>query len=337
MKKIFHFATNTLVVFILLFLTACGDNKLDINTSDIEVELDIKHFEHDLFASEMNDIGVFQDKYPYFISDYTRGILGFQGSDEEAFQQLMLFKTDVNAKKMYEHVNTKFGDFKPYKEQLTDAYKRFKYFFPQLQIPTIVTYTSNFSFYINPVGQDYIGIALDMHMGADFKPYEYTNIENYWKKTLIPESIVTHHMMAHANDLFANTNKGGNFIDEMIYYGKLLYFLDATCAKTEDHVKIGLTKEELEWCKLEEKNIWAFIVKEKYLYDTDRRSFERLIKEGPKTIASGVPPEAPAMIGRFVGWQIVRKYMNEKDVLDLKALMLETDAQKILNTSGYKP
>ena len=337
MNKIIQFSITTAVVFIMLFLTSCQSNKLDINTGDIEVKLDIRHFENDLFENKLNDYQSFSNKYPFFLTDYNKGIIGFPGNEQEAFQQLMLFKTDVNAKKVYGFVKEKFGNFKPYEDELTEAYKRFKYYFPEEKIPTIITYTSNFSFYVNPVGQDYIGIALDMHLGQDFKPYEYTNIEMYWRKILIPQTIVINHMMAHANDLFLKTNKAKNFTDEMVYYGKLLYFLDAVTPNVPDHIKIGMTQAEFDWCKKEEHNIWAFIVKEKYLFDTDKRRFERLLKEGPKTIASGIPPEAPAMIGRYVGWMAVRMYMDENNSVDLKSLMNNNNAELILQESGYKP
>src|SRR5690606_29405973 len=122
-------------------------------------------------------------------------------TEQELFDQLMLFKTDANSKKLYALVKDKFGDFETYKNELTQAYKYFKYHLPNEKIPSIITYTSNFSFYINPVGDGYIGIALDMHMGSDFKYYDYANIESYWRKIQIPQSIVTNHMLAHANDL----------------------------------------------------------------------------------------------------------------------------------------
>lgn len=337
MNKFFQYSSNSIVVFILLFLTSCSDNRLKIDTSDIEVKLDIRHFENDLFENKLNTLPEFTQKYPYFLTDYTKGIIGFPGNDTQVFDQLMLFKTDVNAKKMHGLVKDKFGDFSQFEKELTEAYKRFKFYFPNEKIPTIVTYTSNFSFYMNPVGQDYIGIALDMHMGSDFKSYDYTDIEKYWRKILVPENIVSNHMMAHANDLFSNSNKSSNFTDEMIYFGKLLYFIDATVPNLPDHLKIGMTKAEFDWCIQEEKNIWAFIVKEKYLFESERRRYERLLKEGPKTIASGVAEDAPAMIGRFAGWMAVRQYMNENSDISLPELMSNSDAQGILRQSGYKP
>jgi hypothetical protein len=337
MMKFFHNPASAFAVFLILFLTGCKNNQHDVNISDIDVKLHILRFEEDLFENRINDFAGFSGKYPAFISDYTIGILGFPGNDTAAFAQLMLFKTDPNGKKMYQLVKEKFHDFSKYEEELEKAYKYFTFHFPNVKIPDIITYTSNFSFYMNPVGENYIGIALDMHMGQDFVPYKYTDIENYWKKILIPESIVTNHMMAHANDLFSGSNAGNNFIDEMIYEGRLLYFLDATTPWVEDHVKIGMTKVELDWCKKEEHNIWAFFVKDRYLYETDSRRFDRLLKDGPRTIAENVPPDAPAKIARFSGWMAVRQYMEDNKDVSLSDLMKDRNAKDILQKSGYKP
>lgn len=335
-KKIL-FITNTFVLFAIILLTGCKENRLDINVSDIDVKLDIRHFEQDLFENRIQNYADAKKNYPYFTDDYTMGIIGFPGDSMTAFNQLLLYRNDQNAKKAYQLVRDKYKDFTPYETQLTKAYQHFKYYFPDQKIPTIVTYTGNFSYTMNPVGNDYIGIGLDMHMGADFKPYEYANIEMYWRKILIPETIVTNHMMAQANDMFASTNKKESLADEMIYYGKLLYFLDAMLPDVADEYKIGFTKAELEWCKKEEKNIWAFMVKEKYLYETESKKYDKLLNEGPKTILSGVPPDAPAMLGRYTGWMIVRQYMNENPDITLQDLMLNSDAKSIIQISGYKP
>ncbi len=321
----------------IIFFTSCQKNRLDVDVSHIQVELNIQRFEQDLFNNKLTDTIKCYKEYPYFYDDYTRAILGFGGTNEAVFNQLMLYKTDVNTNKLYQWVSDQYKDFTPFKNALIDAYKHFKYYFPSDSIPKIITYTSNFSFYMNPVGQDYIGIGLDMHLGKDFKVYDQTNIEFYWRKMLIPETVVPFHMKAHANNLFMHTNKGNTFTDEMIYEGKLLYFLDAMMPQLEDQYKIAMTPEELEWCKREEHYIWTFLVKEKYLYSTNKRQYEKLLNEGPKTVLSGVPENAPAMIGKYIGWMVIRKYMNEHPEVDLKTLMLNSNAQSILQESGYKP
>ncbi|MDP2176425.1 MAG: hypothetical protein Q8K70_11000 [Bacteroidota bacterium] len=335
MNKIFLFSSYSFVLFVL-FLFSCTDlSKVDV--SDVKVDLKILRFENDLFDNKLNTLDAFKSKYGAFVNDYNMGIMGFEGNEQEAFNQLMMFKNDPNAKKQYQLVNQKYQNFEPYEKELTQAYQYFKYYFPKEEIPKIITFISNFSFYMNPVGEDYIGVSLDMHMGEDFKPYLYTNIENYWRKILTPKTITLHHLLAHANDLFYKSNLQKNFLDEMVYQGKLLYFIDRTIPELENHIKIGMTKEEYEWCLKEEANIWSFFVKEKIIYETDSRKYDRFFKEGPKTIASGVPEDAPPMLGKFLGWQLVRKYMDMQSKTTLPELMNNSNSSIILRESQYKP
>ena len=336
MMKFSHITALFFTVSLVLF-SGCQSNPLDVDVSEVTVKVDILRFEVDLFENKLNTLEAFKAKYGAFVNDYTMGIMGFPGNENEAFAQLMLYKTDPNAKKLYQLVKEKYDNFSVYEKELTQAYQYFKYYYPKDSIPVVITYISNFSLYMNPIGDGYIGISLDMHMGQDFPPYQYTNIENYWKKILIPQTISVHHITAHANDKFIGYNRGKHFLDEMVYQGKLLYFLDATLRQVPDPIKIGLTQEEFDWCVKEQSNIWSFFVKEQILYETDSRKFDRFFKEGPFTIASGVPEKSPPMLGRFIGWQLVKQYMSKNPEVTLPDLMSTTKSEIILQKSRFKP
>ena len=336
MMKFSHITALFFTVSLVLF-SGCQSNPLDVDVSEVTVKVDILRFEVDLFENKLNTLEAFKAKYGAFVNDYTMGIMGFPGNENEAFAQLMLYKTDPNAKKLYQLVKEKYDNFSVYEKELTQAYQYFKYYYPKDSIPVVITYISNFSLYMNPIGDGYIGISLDMHMGQDFPPYQYTNIENYWKKILIPQTISVHHITAHANDKFIGYNRGKHFLDELVYQGKLLYFLDATLRQVPDPIKIGLTQEEFDWCVKEQSNIWSFFVKEQILYETDSRKFDRFFKEGPFTIASGVPEKSPPMLGRFIGWQLVKQYMSKNPEVTLPDLMSTTKSEIILQKSRFKP
>jgi uncharacterized protein YjaZ len=334
--KFSHITALFFTVSLVLF-SGCQSNPLDVDVSEVTVKVDILRFEVDLFENKLNTLEAFKAKYGAFVNDYTMGIMGFPGNENEAFAQLMLYKTDPNAKKLYQLVKEKYDNFSVYEKELTQAYQYFKYYYPKDSIPVVITYISNFSLYMNPIGDGYIGISLDMHMGQDFPPYQYTNIENYWKKILIPQTISVHHITAHANDKFIGYNRGKHFLDELVYQGKLLYFLDATLRQVPDPIKIGLTQEEFDWCVKEQSNIWSFFVKEQILYETDSRKFDRFFKEGPFTIASGVPEKSPPMLGRYIGWQLVKQYMSKNPEVTLQDLMSTTKSEIILQKSRFKP
>lgn len=338
MKIFSQYSATAFVLFTLFLVTSCQSNQLDVDISDIKVDLKIKRFEDDLFGNQLKTIQEFKSKYPYFLDDFAYGIIGLNArNDEELFNHLMTIRSKKEFIELNNLIHEKYGNFKQYEDELNLAYRYFKYHFPKENIPEIITFNALLNFYPNPIGDNYIGIALDLHMGPNFKHYDYVNFEKYWRKTFIPQNIVTNHMLAQANDLFVKYNKDRNCLDNMIYYGKLLYFLDATTPNVPDYIKIGLTKEEFEWCQKEEKMIWEFIVKEKYIYETEKRNYERLLKEGPTTLAPGVPEDCPAMIGKYAGWMMVRKYMNENSKITLKDLMTDSNSDGILKKSNYKP
>ena len=86
-------------------------------------------------------------------------------------------------------------------------------------------------------------------------------------KTVAPgngQAIVQQQLAAHAAAL------GNQVVDALITAERCL---DAMLPGVADEYKIGYTKAELEWCRKEEKNIWAFLVKEKYLYETESKKY----------------------------------------------------------------
>lgn len=121
----------------------------------------------------------------------------------------------------------------------------------------------------------------------------------------------------------------------MVYEGKLLYLADALLPGTNDSVKIGFTRKQLNWCREHEKNIWGFLLKNNFLYSSQLEVISKFTGEGPFT--AGFAKESPARTGVWLGWRIVRKYMDEHREITLEQLMQEQDVQRILSLSKYKP
>jgi uncharacterized protein YjaZ len=59
------------------------------------------------------------------------------------------------------------------------------------------------------------------------------------------------------------------------------------------------------------------------------------LNDGPFT--AEISQEAPGRIGIWVGWRIVDSYMRHHPEVSIQQLMAESDAQKILEYSYYKP
>ena len=64
---------------------------------------------------------------------------------------------------------------------------------------------------------------------------------------------------------------------------------------------------------------------------------QKYLTDAPFTPGLGDHNESAPKLGIWIGWQIVKKYMDKNPDVTLQQLMKETDAQKILHASRYKP
>jgi len=342
---------NLFIVLFSLIIVGCNDNPLDVDTSKIDIKIQIKRFEQDFYklkgslqsdAAFEQGLSELKNKYGQFYYDWIEapGMMGIGNADApETKQVLKKILASQTLDRLMSIMNAHFKDFSSQEKELTNAFKHFKYYFPNDSIPDIVTFFSNFSMTLNPIGQGYVGISLDMHLGDTFYMYKSLQppIENYFHKLLVPDNISALTLVALGNDMFYTTNRENSFADNMFYWGRLLYFTEAMMPNLPKHLIIGYTPEEYKFCKEEEKNIWEYIIKEDILYSTEKRTYMRYFTEGPFTTAPGVPPNTPPMLGKFVGWQAVHAFMKKNPSITLKELMNMSDAETFLRKVKYKP
>ena len=73
----------------------------------------------------------------------------------------------------------------------------------------------------------------------------------------------------------------------------------------------------------------------KLLFSKNQSDIVQFTGEGPFT--RGFDKVSPARTGGWLGWQIIKAYMNKHPEVSLAKLMEGNDAQAILRESGYKP
>jgi hypothetical protein len=215
---------------------------------------------------------------------------------------------------------------------LVDAFKHYKYYYPNKSIPKVITYVSYFGYSNITYDTSVLGIGLDMYLGKDFD-YPPTFPE-YIRMTMTKDYMLSNCMKVLATMQYNLDPADNKLITAMIDNGKQLYFTDLMLPDEPDYLKIGYQKKGIEWCKKNEPEIWQFFVEKDLLYSTDADETSHYVSPGPNT--SGMPVESPGNVGSWVGWQIVRKYMDNHPETTIDDLM-KMDAQKILNLSQYKP
>jgi gliding motility-associated lipoprotein GldB len=312
------------------------------DVSHINLDLKIERFDKDLYAGKGKNLAatdsLLHQKYGAFYEDFIFKMVGNESyTSKEVLQGLYEDKaySDLN-----HEVDSVFPNLKKEEADLTEAFKYIKYYYPKAQIPRFIGFLSGFA-YQTPIGDHYAGIGLDMFLGKDSKFYGalVKSIPLYVSRRFTPAYIVPSVSEYYVREnLFKERDEDRSFLAKMIFNGKILYFMDQILPEsTPDSVKIGYTQNQLEWCKTFEGEIWAFYLENELLYQTDYNKIQVYLSDGPFTPGLGEKNASAPKLGIWTGWQMVRKYMQENPEVTLQQLMSETDAQKILTKSKYKP
>jgi hypothetical protein len=139
---------------------------------------------------------------------------------------------------------------------------------------------------------------------------------------------------AVAENMIGRWAMENTLLAQMIHNGKIAAFIDAMLPEKPDHLKIDYTPDQLEWCEDNEGEVWAYMRGEELLYKMSKLEYMKYITDAPST--PGMPPEAPGNIGSWLGWQIVKAYMEETGAT-INEVMAERSSQRIFEKSRYKP
>lgn len=344
MKKIILFSV------VACFFAACNNETAAPDVSSIKVELAVKRFDKDFFAMDtlsLNEgMSNLQASYPEFLPVFLQHIIGV--NDEEGIKNYYRIYKPV-----YDSAQRIYSDFQPVKEQIEQALKYVKHYFPSYTIPTSLIpiigpmnsqedfarmpngeYTPDF------IGDDFIGISLQFYLGKNFSLYndEYfiNNIAPlYRSRRFSKEYIVADVMKLIADDIFPDKSNTKPLIEQMIEKGKHWWLLDKFLPKVADSVKTGYTQNQLNWCKANEGLIWTYLLKNEDIHSVSPVTLQTYIGEAPFT--QGFSQEdSPGNIGPWIGWQIVKKYVEKKGISHPEEVM-QVPADKILEESQYKP
>ena len=316
MKKYF-------AIVIIVFLLASCDKKSKIEKAveEIPVALEVDRFDQAFFEAKPNELPNLKAEYPFFFPE---------GTPDEVWIDKMQNK-DWRA--LYAEVQKQFPDFNKQTSEIEELFKHFKYYFPETVMPKIYTVIAEMDYNNKAIyANDKLIIALELYLGKSHKFYTFPDYikQNFEARQMMPDIVTSFAMRKipppNEKTLLAN----------MIYYGKELYIKDLMLPNYTDAEKIGYTPEHIVWSRDNESYIWRFFIDENLLFSTDAKLDSRFINLAPfSKFYLEIDNESPGRIGQWIGWQIVRSFMenNEVSLQD----MLKMDAKQIFEKSKYKP
>ncbi len=336
-----YFSTLKPLITLVLLSTilSCGNNPLDVDVSDIKVELKLKRFDQDLFnypnGITAESVSELNAKYGLFFQDFTQSVISIGSpKNPNLFYQLNDFSKDSYINEIKGDADKYYTDFSPYKTELEEAFKHYKYYFPKKKTPEVITYISGFNYAIT-TDDSYLGIGLDMFLGKDYAAYKQLGLPQYKTAFMSKEGLVAGAMLGWISTEFELQEKNADLLTEMIHQGKTLYLLDALMPTASNTLKISYKEGQLVWCKNNEEPVWFYFIDNDLLYTKESSEIIKYMGEAP--FIQDFPDGSPGRIGHWLGWQIVKAYMKKNPTVTIEKLMLNNNAQQILNASKYKP
>nr|WP_294943991.1 gliding motility lipoprotein GldB [uncultured Mucilaginibacter sp.] len=329
--------------FLLLALSACNKHK-KIDVSDIQVDVKIERFDKDFDTLRIRPMdeqaGILYKKYGVFYTDYIERIMKAGSARDTAyFTRLRAIFADKAYADLKHDVDAAYPNLDKQTDELTDAFKHIKYYYPKRALPKLYAYFSGFEAQTS-IGDGYFAIGLDLFLGADskFYPSLVNAFPHYVSRRFTPDNITPRVVEGMAReDMFPENEQDKSLLAKMVYNGKIMYYMDQILPDVPDSTKIGYTGKQIKWCEDYRGDIWSYFLEENLLYESDYQKIQKYLNEAPFTPGLGNNNDSAPKLGVWTGWQIIRAYMDKHPEVTLQQLMADNDAQKILNESKYRP
>jgi hypothetical protein len=327
-------------VTLTLLLSACSNS--DIDTSKVPLQLKFHRFDKALQAIDTNNVMAglikLQAEHPHFTNRWTEHLLGsgMIASDTSVMlatgvRHFLTYKDYVQLQKT---INQKFPNTNSVDKDIASLCKHVKYYVPKFKCNTVYYFSSGLNRYSTITDDTIIGIGLDMFLGKDYEFYPAVQIPKYMIDKCEPEQIIPMLARTIFTNEFTYNEMNKDLLTVMINRGREIYFGSKVAPNIAERSFYNYNAEQEDWCKKYEGRLFGEI--SKFLYETDPQKVMPIVTDGPST--PGMPLQCPGNVGTWIGYQIVKKYMDKNPKLTLEQLCtMDVDGSKFLEASGYKP
>ncbi|MFT3793394.1 gliding motility lipoprotein GldB [Flavobacterium sp.] len=316
MKKIF-----TLFALVVALYSCNQKSQVEKAVEEIPMSLKVERFDKAFFETKPEDLGQLKSEYPYFFP---------QGTDDKIWIDKM---QNPQWRELYGEVQKKFGNFNTQTEQIEELFKHIEYYFPKTKKPKVITMIADMDYNTKAIYADSLVIvSLELYLGKTHRFYQFPEYlkQNFEPNQILPD-IVSSFTARKIPPPTDNT-----LLSYMVYAGKELYLKDILLPEYSDADKMGYKPQQITWCQENEGYMWRYFIDDQLLYSTDQKLLPRFINPAPfSKFYLEIDNESPGRVGAWLGWQIVRAYMENNKVSIQQMLM--TDSKELFEKSKYKP
>jgi hypothetical protein len=304
---------------IALLISSCANDPLDVDASDVKVNIGFVNIDSIWAKSNGRDFlkadAVFRARIPEMY-EYELGYCLRVGriSDTALINSLTQFKNDPFMSRVGNAIKREFKDLSSVKAELLDGFRHIKYHLPSAKLPSNIVFMNSVFTSSAFSSQKEIGIGLERYLGEKSAVIE--DLPNDMFFTWIKEGMDRRYLVRDAFSSWIMTHyipeADGNLAEQIIRWGKILYLTEAAIPDAPESIIPRYSEEDYKWALENEYSLWKYLVDQKMLFKIDELNKTNLLNEGPFT--PGLPEKGPDRLGQFLGWRMVRKYMEVKDI-----------------------
>ncbi|MBN2164849.1 MAG: gliding motility protein GldB [Marinilabiliaceae bacterium] len=326
-----------ILFFVVILFSGCKDKGPDV--SNVDIEINVIPFYNELFSIKPSELDLklpgLKNKYGNYLEVYSSKVINVGSVNNEHYAEYLrsFLEYEPNVE-VFEKCNEMFADFASVELEIKNAFRYYKNYFPNGYVPDIYLHISGFNQSMI-ADSGFISISLDKYLGADCDFYQRLAFPVYLRAKMSPQNIVPDLMRATAYIDFPMNDSINDVANNIIYQGKALWFVKQMIPDIVDTLLFNYSKNELEWCKSNEEQMWASMVENKHVFSNEPLIVKKYIGDAPFTYYFG--QDSPGRAGTYIGFRIVEAYLKSNPEISLSDLMTNHDAHIIIRQSGYRP
>ena len=336
-----------LILISFITLSSCTEDKWTVDVSEMTLPTDfsVRNFNWEIqHLSENDSSSLIQLRHNYklFLTDYCEDILKIGSSQSiETIDKLNEFVAHPDTRETLLAIDSTSGDpefLRGVSLDLENGFKRLHVFMPDVIIPEVIWMNSGFNFAVYP-RDEFVAVGLEWFLGPEhpiLKLLPPDRFPKYQQLRMHPDLMAADAMKGWMLVHFINRGyTGEKCVDDILYWGKVLWLLGKCMPEQFEHVLMDWTPEDLEWAKANERAIWLELQPANVLFETNRTVFHRWLTDGPFTKFGSIPQESPDRLGVWMGLRIVKNFMDQNPETSAEQLFSETDYIPFLKS--YRP
>lgn len=229
----------------------------------------------------------------------------------------------------------------PLAERLTQPLKRLKRDFPEIVLPEFRTHVSGYlpAQEMRQVDQivplpGYFSLGLHYFMGPAF-PYYAPTLPGYIRRRFDPSFLEVMAFREISEGMVAPLprNRETTLLDDLVREGIKQYFVEKMLPHTPDSMRLLYTAPQMEWAHFYEARIYKSVIDD--LFSTNHELKRDYLADKPYT--TDLALESAPRLGEYLGWRIVRAYLERNPEVGLAELCERQDYERIFRESKYRP